>query len=566
MADDASPDALPDAPPDAPPDDPALPKADVHAPRTLSTLQAVGLIATCTTGMILTSANNTAISISLPTIGDDLAIPEYRLQWVISAYSLSAGCLLLFFGRLADLYGRRNVFLLGVFILAVFGLGCGFAHDEITMDVLRGFQGLGAAACIPAGLGILAHSFPPSRIRSIAFSTFAAGAPVGAALGSAIGGVLTQLTQQHWRSTFYFMTGLGALTFAGGLASFDHDAPSTELDRRVDWLGAFLVTAGLVMIVFVLSDGTIAPNGWRTGYIIALLILGVLLLVAYVAWEHFLEKQLHAHSTAWWTPPPLMRVSLWGRARGKLAITLVIALLEYSSFMTFNFWVQLYYQDYLRLSPVLTMVRLIPMFVTGVICNVFVALVVGRVPLAILVAIGTALTATADLLFALINPAAPYWAFGFPAAVVSVFGADFVFPSGTLFIAKVCLPHEQSVGGALFQTMTQLGGAFGLAISTVVYDSVLARESRRYGVIVNQNGSNAPPAAQLASYKSAMWTGFALGVLGTLLAIVFLRGAGIVGHKKGGDSSSAISGDTAHDEKLGAHLPNEQVESLDKQG
>ena len=123
----------------------------------------------------------------------------------------------------------------------------------------------------------------------------------------------------------------------------------------------------------------------RPADIIALLIIGVLLTIAYVAWEAFLERKLDAHSPAWWTPPPLMRVSLWGRARGKLAVTLCLALLEYGGFNSFSFWVQLYYQDYEKLNPVLTMVRLLPMFVTGVIANVIVALVVGRVPLVILV-------------------------------------------------------------------------------------------------------------------------------------------------------------------------------------
>ncbi|KZT65896.1 MFS general substrate transporter [Daedalea quercina L-15889] len=356
-----------------------------HAPRRLSKLQTVGLIATATTAMVLNTSLNTAVAISLPTMGDEINIPEYRLQWVISAYTLSSGCLLLFFGRLADLYGRKKAFLAGIFVLGVLSLGCGFAQDEITIDILRGLQGTGSAAAIPASLGILAHAFPPSKTRSIAFATFAAGAPVGAAIGSAIGGVLTQLTDKTWRSTFWFMSGLSAATFVGGILSFDADKPSTEKDKRVDWLGAFLVTVGLVLVVFALSDGTIAPDGWKTGYIIALLIIGVLLVIAYVLWEYFLEKKLDAHSPAWWTPPPLMRISLWGRARGKLAVTLCLALLEYAGFNSFSFWIQLYYQDYQHLNPVLTMVRLLPMFVTGVIANVLVAAFVGRIPLVYLV-------------------------------------------------------------------------------------------------------------------------------------------------------------------------------------
>ncbi|GBE89989.1 efflux transporter [Sparassis crispa] len=505
-----------------------------------SMAQAIGLIATCTTAMLLNSSNGTAVSIALPTIGRDLNIPEYRLQWVVSGYSLSSGCLLLFLGRLADLYGRKLTFLFGAFVMGVFGLGCGFAKDEITLDVLRGFQGIGGAAVIPASLGMLAHAFPPSRIRSVAFATFAAGAPVGAAVGSVIGGVLTQLTEKTWRSVFYLMTGISALVFVGGFLTFDSDMPSTEEDKRVDWLGAFLVTAGLVMIVFVLSDGTIAPNGWKTSYIIALLVVGVLLVGAYVGWQYYLERVQDDPEAPrrWWTPPPLLRITLFSRGNGKLAAILAIAFLEYCGFMAFPFWFQLYYQDYIGLDAILTMVRILPMSVSGVLCNVLIAFVVGYVPVVYLVVLGTTLTGVANLLFGVINPTATYWAFGFPATVLIVFGADFVFPSGTLFVARLCLTHEQSVGGALFQTLTQLGGSFGLAITTIVYDATLKRASLRDGVVINIDGTNAPPAAQLHAYKDAFFTASAFNFFAAILAIVFLRTVGAVGDRGDGSELS----------------------------
>jgi predicted MFS family arabinose efflux permease len=138
----------------------------------------------------------------------------------------------------------------------------------------------------------LAHSFPPSRARSLAFATFAAGAPVGAAFGTTIGGVLTEFTtyvcfflffcsvslydiaadvegtfstnSKTWRSSFYLLAGLTMLCFIGGVVSIDEDVPSNEVDKRVDWIGAFLVTAGLVLIVFVLGEGEYAPQQWRT--------------------------------------------------------------------------------------------------------------------------------------------------------------------------------------------------------------------------------------------------------------------------------------------------------------
>ncbi|KAI0788394.1 efflux transporter [Fomes fomentarius] len=499
-------------------------------PRKRTLLKDIVLIGTVTLALLLNMANTTAVFIALPTIGDELDIVESKLQWAISAYSLSSGCLFLFCGRLADLYGRKLTFIIGSLLMVAFALGCGFAQDEITLDVLRAMQGIGPAAAIPAALGILAQTFPPSPMRSIAFATFAAGAPVGAAIGNVIGGVLTQLTAETWRSTFWFLAGLSALCAIGGFFSIDPDIPYALADKRVDWLGALLVTAGLTFIVFVLSDGSTAPDGWKTGYIIALLIVGVVLVVLFILWERFLEN-IHsspdpddASRQRWWTPPPLMPVSIWLRAKGKLAAMLIIVFFEWCSFNSFTFWIQLYYQDYQGLSPILTMVRLLPMFVVGVLCNVVIALVIGRVDVVILIVIGTLFTAAANVLFAVIVPSASYWAFGFPAAIISVFGADFVFASGTLFVAKVCLPHEQSVGGALFQTLTQLGTAFGLAISTIVHDARLAADGG---------------AAQFAAIKDAMWTGFAFGIVGMILAILFLRGVGVVGHQKGDGGEDA---------------------------
>ncbi|KAF5381607.1 hypothetical protein D9615_005507 [Tricholomella constricta] len=535
-------------------------EADTSGHPTRSSLTSVILVLTCTFAMIVNNANNTAVSISLSIIGRDLDIEEIQLQWLVSAYPLSSGCLLLVFGRLADLHGRKKVFIFGSIVLAAFTLGCSFANDSMTLDILRGFQGIGAAATIPASLGILAHAFPPSRARAIAFSTFAAGAPVGAAFGMALGGVLTQETVKTWRSPFYLQTGLTLLCLIGGMISFDPDCPSTEVDKRIDWLGALLVTAGLVLVVFVLGQGEIAPDGWKTPYIIALLITGIFLIVLFIIWQSHLEKlqnqsqasrkaQFQSDSkgdsqattpamlpppaaSSWPSPPPLMRVSLWRRAKGRFAVMMCIAFLTWCSFMSWGFWAQLYYQNYIGYSPIRTVVRLLPMFIFGVMCNITVAVLVGCIPVLYLIGLavwcltvlGTFGTSLAGLLFALINPNAIYWAFGFPGAVFSVCGADFVFTAGTLFIAKVAEPHEQSLAGALFQTMTQLGTSLGVTVTTVIFNRVVAQK------VVDADSVSSKPT--LASYQAAQWGSFAFGVLATVLALVFFRGVGVVGHRK----------------------------------
>ena len=130
-------------------------------------------------------------------------------------------------------------------------------------------------------------------------------------------------------------------------------------------------------------------------------------------------------------------------------------------------------------------------------------------------AVGTLMTGCANIFFAVIDPNATYWAFGFPSACLIVLGAEFTYVSATLFISKISLPHEQSVAGGLLHAMTKIGSAIGLSVSTIVFNSVLRTQSRRLGVSVNRKGDNAPMEAQLKAYKAAMWTAFAFGVLCT---------------------------------------------------
>jgi len=312
------------------------------------------------------------------------------------------------------------------------------------------------------------------------------------------------------------------------------------LDKRVDYLGSFLVTAALTLIIFVLSDATVAPQGWSTPYIIVLLVLGIVLLAAFLVWQWYLEQQLDKPASSRHLPPPIMKLSMWTRSNGRFTVMQFIAFLEWCSFLSYNFWIQLFYQDFLGLNPILTMVRLLPMVVTGVCCNVIVALCVGRVDVVYLMILGTALTASANIFFALVQPGQSYWSYGFPSAIFSVFGADFVFAAGTLFIAKISLPHEQSVAGALFQTMTQLGTSFGLAITTIVFNRVREDESAKLGTHLGPFSTDVPVEAELLAYRSASWGAFAFGVIGSILAALFLRGVGIVGNPRKEDASREI--------------------------
>ncbi|KAG8768757.1 hypothetical protein FRC12_005390, partial [Ceratobasidium sp. 428] len=457
-----------------------------------------------------------SISIALPSIGVALNIEQSQLQWLVSSYALTSGCFLLLFGRLADLFGRKKVFLLGSFWSLAWAIGCGFAPDAISLNIMRAFQGMGAAAAVPSAIGILAHEFPPSKARSIAFATFSAGAPFGGAIGFVIGGAMTEYTSVAWRGIFYVSAGICAATMLAAATAIHKDQPSQEKDRRIDWIGAAISTVALVLLTFALAQSSSAKDGWRTPYIPVVLVISVLLLCCFVAWEWYIENRT--------TRPPLMSLGLWTRANGQFAVIQAVVFFDWSCFTTWVFFVTLYYQDYKLVSPIGTTVRLIPMAVSGLLCNLVVALVVGRISGTALIAFGCFFTSLASLLFAVIVPNATYWAFGFPAAAIVVFGADFMFATGSLFVAKIALPHEQSLAGGVFNTVNQLGTAFGLAIASVVSDSVRRKSLR-------ESGGEDQLGSLLRGYRAAFWTCFGFGIVALVLTVVFLRGIGVVGHQ-----------------------------------
>ncbi|EUC64803.1 MFS general substrate transporter [Rhizoctonia solani AG-3 Rhs1AP] len=510
----------------------------VDAPPPMGFARALIITLACTLAMVNNVMSGASISIALPDIGADLGISQAELQWLISSYALTSvsylcitftifltgffqGCFLLLFGRLADLFGRKKVFLAGTLWSLAWSLGSGFAPNSIALNVMRALHGMGSAATVPSAIGILAHEFPPSRARSIAFATFSAGAPLGGAIGFVIGGVMTEYTSVAWRGVFYVSAGISGVTMLAAALAIHKDKPSTEKDRRVDWVGAAISTTALVLLTFSLAQSSSAKNGWKTPYIPVILVISVLLLGCFIAWEHYLETRT--------THPPLMRLGLWTRAKGRFATMQLIVFFGWACFTTWIFFV-----------TVGTTVRVLPMTVSGLLCNLVVALVVGRISGTALIAFGCFFTALASLLFAVIIPSASYWAFGFPAATVVVFGADFMFATGSIFVAKIALPHEQSLAGGIFNTVNQLGTAFGLAIASVVSDSVHRKTLRESG---DELGS------LLRGYRAAFWTCFGFGAVALVLALVFLRGIGIVGHDERGEGKDDTN-DSKHASQL----------------
>ncbi|KAM0751514.1 putative efflux transporter [Meredithblackwellia eburnea MCA 4105] len=486
----------------------------------LSTFQSVMLIGTMTCAMILNIMQVQSIVLTLEHIGKDLHISIPNYQWLSSSYALSFGGLLLLFGRIADLFGHKRVFLMGMSWFCIWSVAVGVAPNEISIDLFRALQGAGAGAAIPSALGILGSSFAPSQLKSTAFATFAAGAPIGGVFGGVLGGIFAQYAT--WRAVFWFSAGFALMLVVCGYFFIPPDRKRhLDEDRSIDWIGAALVTSGLVLATFALADGSSAAKGWKTPYIPALLVVGVILLATFWFWERHLE-----YST---NKKPLMRTSLW--FKGRFAAVQLLACLGWSGFSSFMFFSIQYLQTYSELPPILATVRFLPSTVTGVILNIVVALVAHLVPAQILLMLGGLGTGLAPVLFAIQKVTAPYWEYQFPAFILTVFGADFVFATGIMYVSKVAGPGEQALAGGVFNMVTQVGTSIGLAIMSLIQSEVTRAETERLGFVYDPNSNNMPKAAILKGFRAVFWGCAAFPFAAMVVAATCCWGIGKVGHK-----------------------------------
>ena len=243
-----------------------------------------------------------AAVIVLPTIGHDLQIPAARQQWIVSAYSLAFGCFLLLWGRLADVYGKRIIFIWGSAWVSLVTLVCPFVPNEIGFDIFRGLQGLGAAANVPTAIGILGVTFPPGKAKNYAFATYSAGAPMGSVFGNILGGLVAQYAT--WKWIFWILAIIAAVVTVAGHLVIPLPAlrpAQADVKHAVDWIGGTTITVALMALLFALTEGNVV--GWGKPYIGAIIGISVLLIVAFVFWQLYLEQKTKR--------PPLIKVTVF---------------------------------------------------------------------------------------------------------------------------------------------------------------------------------------------------------------------------------------------------------------
>ncbi|SDT16989.1 drug resistance transporter, EmrB/QacA subfamily [Nocardioides scoriae] len=419
----------------------------------------------------------TIANIALPYIQSDLDISQANLQWVVTGYALAFGGLLLLGGRLGDLYGRRRIFMVGVAIFAVASGVGGLAANEAMLLASRGLQGLGAALASPAALALITTNFPAGPQRNRAFSIYAAMSGAGAAVGLLLGGWLTGLTPDlfgasvdGWRLTFLINVPIGlAAAFAAPRVLAESESHPGELDVP----GALSGTAGLVAIVFGLSRAGEPSHGWGDPSTLTALVLGVLLLGAFVAIERRVEH------------PLLPFRILLSRTRATAFVTMMIV--PAAMFAMFYFLSQ-FVQNVMGYSPLQTGVAFLPFSLGIVIAATVSSKLMAMVDPRWIAGIGTAMAGAALFGFSRLSVDSSagsilsavtggethlgtdvsYWASIFPYISLMSLGMGATFVPMTLAAVHGVSHRDSGIGSGVLNTMQQVGGALGLAaLSTV---------------------------------------------------------------------------------------------------
>jgi EmrB/QacA subfamily drug resistance transporter len=441
--------------------------------------------------------DSTIVNIALPSAQHALGFPNSDRQWVVTAYALAFGSLLLVGGRVGDMFSRKWVFVAGLIGFAIASALGGAAGSFAILVAARALQGAFGAILAPSALGTLVSTFRDPRERGRAFGVFGSVAAGGGAVGLILGGALTQYLS--WRWCLYVNLVFAAIAVAGALAWIRSSRPATR--PRMDWPGAVLACAGLFLIVFGFSHAESA--GWTAALTIGALAGGVVLLAGFVVAE-----QRSAH------PLLPLRVIL-DRARGGSYVAVFISgIAIFGTFLFLTYYLQVVKGD----SPLTTGLLFLPM-IGCILISSNLSSIVGlpRLGPRVLIATGMLLGAGGMAYLTQVTVTAGYAAAVLPALLILGLGFGMIFApainTATFGVAR----EDSGVASALVNTMQQVGGSIGTsALSTIALTATASY------LVTHRTGRLAPAIAATHGYTIAFTVSAALLGLGFILAIVLL--------------------------------------------
>ena len=438
-------------------------------------------------GLFMIMLDNTVVNVAVPSIQRDLGVGLSELQWIVTGYALSFAALMLTGGKLADMFGRRRIFVTGIVIFTIASLFCGLADTGQSLIGWRIVQGVGAALMNPATLAIISATFPP-RQRGMAIGIWAGVSALALAIGPLVGGLLTEHLSWSW--VFFVNVPVGVLGVAASYLLIDESRDMSE-EQRLDLAG--LVTSGLGL--FALTYGLIEANtyGWSSARIVGSFVAAAVLLGSFVILE--LRQRV-----------PMLDLTLFrnGTFAGANVVILMVGLAMFGVF----FFVSLYMQNILGFSAVQAGAAFLPMTVLIILVAPVAGKLSDRIGSRWLMTGGMTLLGIQLLYYSTLGTTANFWDL-LPALLIGGVGMSLTMtPSAAAIIGSV--PTDKAgVGSAVMNSMRQVGGSIGVALIGAI--------------IAAKVGDQRSPEAFVDGFSTALVVASGFAFVGAIVAAVTVR-------------------------------------------
>ena len=429
------------------------------------------LVAVCI-GTFMLLLDITIVNVALPKIQAGLGSSFIDLQWVIDAYALTLAALLLTSGSIADLLGRRLIFVIGVVLFSGASLLCGLAQSPVMLDLSRGLQGIGGAMMFATSLALLGHAYR-GRDRGVAFGVWGAVTGAAVSIGPVVGGALTD--GLSWRWIFLVNVPIGAAALAITLSKVDESRDPQG--ARLDIPGFATFSGALAALVLGLIESS--QKGWGSTLVVGCLIASVVLIAAFVVVERLQAA-------------PMLDLALFRRPAFDGASLTAFALS--ASLFAMFLYITLYLQDLLGLSPLGAGLRLLTLSALILVTSAIAGRLTTVVPVRLLMSAGLALVGASLLLMRGLTPGSQ-WTHLLPGFIVGGIGVGLINPPLASTAIAVVPPRQAGMGSGINSTFRQVGIATGIAALGSIFSSVVRSHVASGLHAAHQGGAHAIAAA-----------------------------------------------------------------------
>jgi EmrB/QacA subfamily drug resistance transporter len=450
-------------------------------------------------GLFMIMLDNTVVNVALPSIQRDLGVGLSELEWIVAGYALTFAALMLIGGKLADLFGRRLIFVVGLGVFTAASLACGLATSGDVLIGARIVQGVGAALMNPATLSIISATFPPHQ-RGAAIGIWAGVSALGLAIGPLVGGLLTE--HGHWSWIFYVNVPFGLLGIAASFFFID-ESKDTSLEQRLDFPGLLTSALGLVALTYALIEAN--AYGWTSGRIVAAFVVAAVALVSFVVLER--RQRL-----------PMLDLSLFRSATytGANVAVLLVALAMFGVF----FYVSLYMQNVLGYSAVQAGAAFLPMTLLIILLAPIAGRVSDRIGSRWLMTAGMGLLGLQLLYFSRLGLEESYGSL-LPAMLLGGVGMALTMTPSAAAAVRAVPVEKSGVGSAVLNAFRQVGGSIGIALMGAIVAARL--------------GTPPTPEGFLDGFSAALVVAALIAFAGAVVSAVLVRPH----ERPGGEPSAA---------------------------